>query len=120
VIEHLERVADDQLRAWLAERADEHRRQRESGAADVDCARAALARLERRERAATDGYFKALDANPDLADTALAALDRVKRDVEAQQQQQLQDAEARAAEFDERNALMHNPLVSCAAASPRR
>jgi hypothetical protein len=98
VLEHLERVADEQLRRWLADRAEQHRRQRDDRGAVVGRERAALARLEQRERAATDAYFKVLDTNPDLASTALGALSRVKDDADAQRER-LADAEARAAEF---------------------
>lgn len=108
VIEHLERVADEQLRRWLADRAEEHRRQRDRLAGVVDRERAQLRQLDRRRESAAAQYDRLLDADSPLADRALLKVAEVEEEMN-RQRRRLEDAEARAAEFtgepDERAAL---------------
>jgi len=79
VLRHLD-VFNIDLQDWLAERAAEHRSERDAFAAEVERQRAELAKLARRAERAHGVYQQLLDDGDDLAATALREAQRMEAD----------------------------------------
>jgi hypothetical protein len=84
VLMHIETVVGEQLRTWLAERAEEHPVQRDVLANAAERKRARLRTLRRTLERAAEQHRRLLSGDdPALADAALRAVAAIEADVQA-------------------------------------
>jgi site-specific DNA recombinase len=98
VMAHFDRIIGEELASWAAQRASEHESEHRRKLAVVERKRKQLVGLERQRNLAAAQHLRLLDADDDLADTALRQLAGIESQI-TECQRAIADAEARAAEF---------------------